>query len=130
MGASWGTVEDLAVGRLSSNQQPSDPEPEALPRLPPPDLEVLCASGSVKSVRSSRTENQFADFRTHSELRRMSIQPHLRGGRPASPSPDFQRPAALFRSRGNSSRKTRRSVASSGSRLVLTNSLNAALISV
>jgi hypothetical protein len=38
----------------------------------------------------------------------------------ASPSNDFQRPEALFRSRGNSSRKTRRSVASSGSRLVPT----------
>jgi hypothetical protein len=52
------------------------------------------------------------------------------GDRPGRPRIDFQRPAALFRSRGNSSRKTRRSVASSDSRLVLTYSLSAALMSV
>ena len=40
-----------------------------------------------------------------------------------------QRPEALFRSRGSSSRKTLRRVASSGSRLVLTSSLSVRRIS-
>ncbi len=68
-------------------------------------------------------------FSTHSEL---SCQRYNGAAWAVGPPrlSDFQRSAALFRSRGNSSRKTRRSVASSGSRLVPTYSLSAALMNV
>jgi hypothetical protein len=57
-------------GRLDSNQRPSGPESDALPRLSAPIRNFGACQSSVKSVRSSRTEDQFADFRLNSRASR------------------------------------------------------------